>query len=68
MDREFIGVILFFVAVIVALLGVAIWTDSIACHSKWERTGFHVDFGPIQGCMIKTPRGWIPAENYRSLD
>lgn len=40
-----------------------------SCHSRWDRSGMHVKWGPVQGCLIsKDARMWIPADNYRDID
>lgn len=35
------------------------------CTSRAEKMGFKSDWGPVQGCMIKTPAGWVPIDAYR---
>jgi hypothetical protein len=42
---------------------------SYECRSKWERSGFLTDYGPVQGCLIsKDGKTWMPAERYRNAD
>lgn len=38
-----------------------------SCGSRAEKMGFRGDWGPIQGCMVKVDRQWIPIESYRVL-
>lgn len=42
--------------------------DKWSCESRWQRSGFEVSWGPIQGCLIKKDGKWIPDKNYRDLD
>lgn len=39
-----------------------------SCESRWQKSGFEVSWGPIQGCLIKKDGMWIPDKNYRNLD
>lgn len=42
--------------------------ESSVCHSTWGRSGMPVEYGPVMGCQVKTPQGWIPADRYRAID
>lgn len=54
-------------AIFVGLLMLIVWPfQSYSCHSKWDRSGLAVEFGPIEGCMVKSQNGWIPADNYHN--
>ncbi len=35
------------------------------CEAQWGEAG---QWGLLSGCMVNTPEGWIPAENYRLVD
>jgi hypothetical protein len=46
------------------------WGNWSACHAKWDRANMvSVEWGPIQGCMVKLPDGrWLPEERIREFD
>ena len=38
------------------------------CHAQWDRSGYGVEWGPIQGCMIEVkPNVWLPSKNLREI-
>ena len=45
---------------------IAIWADDNACHAKWQ-SRFPVSYDPVQGCLIDTGKGFIPADAYREI-
>lgn len=49
-------------------LGVAWLVGGVSCSSKAEKMELPYDYGLIQGCMVKAPRGWIPIEGVRDID
>lgn len=68
MDDEFWAVVM--VASVVGLI--AMVTGGVisynTCHSQWGRSGYSVEWGPIQGCMIEVkPNVWLPSKNLREI-
>jgi len=64
-------VCVFVTALLVAVVvGGAMVFEYLGCHAKWERAGMQlVEWGPIQGCMVKLPDGrWMPTERLREMD
>jgi hypothetical protein len=53
-----------------AIVGGAIWMDSIGCHARWDDSGVvSVSYGPLKGCMVKLPDGrTLPADSLREID
>lgn len=41
--------------------------ESWACHAQWDRSGMQVEYGPIEDCMVKTAKGWVPADSYKAI-
>jgi hypothetical protein len=54
----------------VIIPGIGMWGNWSACHAKWDRANMvSVEWGPIQGCMVKLPDGrWLPEERIREFD
>lgn len=51
-----------------AAFGIIGTVNTVECQSRWSQSGFHAQWGPIQGCRIsKDGRIWIPEENYRGI-
>ena len=68
MDKDLLGLVVA-VAVIGAItMAIVCGLGAMSCGSKADKMGMKWDFGPIQGCMVKTPHGWRPLEQYRSFD
>jgi hypothetical protein len=44
--------------------------SKIDCYSKWEQSGFQIQYGLMSGCLIKSSEksNWIPADNYREVE
>lgn len=59
------------IGAILAVVGILLFSNfvgGVECRSKWEQSGFEVQYGFLKGCLIKAPEGkWIPAENYREM-
>jgi hypothetical protein len=66
-DDGAFGVVFVWAALIFLIGVVPIIGDTYSCHSKWDRTAQAVEYGPVQGCMIKINGRWVPAENYREV-
>ena len=43
------------------------WAE-FSCSSRAEKMGFKSDWGPMQGCMVKTKDRWLPIESLREID
>ena len=55
------GVVVFFSVSFVIAFGL----DALSCASRWNRAGLEHSYGPLQGCMVKTPSGlWMPEKQY----
>jgi len=56
------------VIVLVFVIG-GILTTSASCHQKWARSGYQVEWGLFEGCVISADQGhvWIPADAYKEL-
>lgn len=64
MDNDTFGCIVY-VAMFAIVLAISLFFESISCGSKFP--GMQTSWGPIKGCLVNTPQGWIPAENYRVM-
>ena len=63
------AVIAFMGLIIVLVIAVVCWIDSISCSSRWEDSGFETKWGPIKGCIVHTPSGrWLPDDVIREVD
>jgi hypothetical protein len=51
-----------------ALLGLAMWVSAVTCSSQSEKMKMQSSWGPLQGCMVKAPRGWMPIESVRDVE
>lgn len=65
-DTKFtVLVVVFISSVIGAVLLAAFSLDWVGCSHRWERAGLESSYGPLQGCMVKTPTGiWMPERQY----
>ena len=50
---------------IIFVLGAYACFEYSACHNKAEKQGFKCEWGPLQGCMVKTDNGWMDYERLR---
>lgn len=41
------------------IIGVAYWADKSQCEAKATKQNLEYDYGPLQGCMVKTDKGWM---------
>ena len=55
------------VITIVLILVVAGVGDYISCKNKTEKQGMECSWGPFQGCMVKTEKGWIDYARLRYM-
>lgn len=65
---EGIGYILFLIVLVIVLMGGAYVADASSCQNRAKMMGFEHSYGVMQGCMIKTPTGWIPLDAYRVIN
>lgn len=54
-----------FIATVGVLVILAAFIDGTVCANRWPDR--NPSYGILQGCMIDTPDGRIPAENYRVM-
>lgn len=64
MSEDMFGCVFYLILTALFMIGYFIFSP-ISCSSKFP--GMSTDWGPIQGCLVNTSEGWIPAENYRVL-
>lgn len=67
MDKELFAILVFAVLSIGGLLGIGFWADSASCSARWNASGLETQWGVMSGCVVKTPKGWMPEANYRVL-
>lgn len=66
--KELLLIVVLCVAALVACFAIVARLEAYSCNSKWSRSGFETDYGPVQGCLIsKDGKTWIPDENYRDV-
>lgn len=58
----------FWLVTCVVCLGGSCAVGNYKCTSRAERMGMKHSWGPIQGCMVKAPRGWMPIEGVRDIE
>lgn len=56
------------IILLILLFVVAYGVGSSSCTSKAKLMKMEHDFGPFQGCMLKTKNGWRPIETLREID
>ena len=64
-DAEFVP------ALVIAGVSVILWVifASLSCSSRWADSGLKSSWGPVKGCLVKTPAGrWIPDDRVREVD
>jgi hypothetical protein len=66
MDRDdIIAVFVLFGIPFIALMAICMLMDRGQCHARWDGRISHVEWGIMEGCMLKTDAGvWIPDEAY----
>ena len=65
-NDDTIGCLALVITIVVVLAGAGIW-DYISCKNKSEKQGMECSWGPFQGCMVKTEKGWIDYERLRYM-
>jgi hypothetical protein len=68
-DIKLLGEILGGMMVLFGVLFViAIFADRASCHASFRGSALQTRYGVMSGCQVKSPNaGWIPADNYRSI-
>lgn len=41
------------------IIGIVYWADKSQCEAKATKQNLEYDYGPLQGCMVKTEKGWM---------
>lgn len=65
-DTDTMGCIALVLTIVLVLGGAAVW-DYFGCHNKAAKQGMECSWGPFQGCMVKTEKGWIDYERLRYM-
>ena len=52
---------------IVIVFGLVYGDNYFQCKNKAEKQGMECSWGPFQGCMVKTEKGWIDYERLRYM-
>lgn len=58
-------------SIIMAAIALVIWAvlASWGCSSRWAKSDMQTSWGPVQGCLVKTPGGrWVPDDRVRDVD
>lgn len=63
-DEIFVGC-MFYIVIIIAITLIGWGIESMACSARFPNMS--TSWGPIKGCLVYTPQGWIPADNYRVM-
>ena len=65
-DEEMFGCL---ATVIIIVLAVALVCGEsyLGCKKKAKMQGMECSWGPFQGCMVKTEKGWIDYERLRYM-
>jgi len=62
------GQAVFYLICIIGVIGVSMILDSMSCKARWKDSNvLGVQWGPIQGCRVKTEIGWIPEDRVREV-
>ena len=61
------GIGLTIILIITTLVGYTL-TKYFSCHKKAEMQGLECEWSPLQGCMVKMPRGnWMDYDRLRYM-
>lgn len=66
-DNDTIGCIAIVLTIILVVGGAAVW-DYFGCKNKAEKQGMECSWGPFQGCMVKTEKGWMDYDRLRYME
>lgn len=64
MNDDTFGCIFYAAILAIFVVGSLIFSP-MSCAAKFPT--METSWGPIQGCLVNTSQGWIPAENYRVM-
>ena len=68
MLKEFIGMLVGFIIVLVSLVYLANILVEYQCHSAWKLSKFKTSYSFSTGCLIEvSPNVWLPSKNYREI-
>lgn len=71
MKRTQRGSFEFVVTVVITGVSLILWVvlSSWQCSSRWADSGLKSSWGPVEGCLVKTPSGrWVPDDRVRDVD
>lgn len=61
--------LLFNLVVLAVLLAVWLIASYWSCTSRWSASGMPTSWGPVQGCLVRTPAGrWVPEDRVSDID
>lgn len=64
-----IGLVVGTGGVIVLVVFLMIWFESLQCEARWQASGMVSHWQITSGCLVQQPdQTWIPAGNYRVID
>lgn len=66
MNDETIGCIALVITIVLVLVFVY-GENYFSCKSKASKQGMECSWGPYQGCMVRTEKGWIDYERLRYM-
>lgn len=66
LDEEKFGCLALVITIVLVFVGVY-GEAYYSCKNKTEKQGMECSWGPFQGCMVKTEKGWIDYERLRYM-
>lgn len=66
MNDDTTGCLALVLTIVLVLAVAGVW-DYVSCKNKSEKQGMECSWGPFQGCMVKTEKGWIDYERLRYM-
>jgi hypothetical protein len=67
-DRQFFGFIGLAFLILVVILSIGLYLDSLTCISKWKDSGYESRWSILTACQVKHEGVWIPEKNFRTVD
>ena len=59
-----LGCVLF----VCGMFAIAFQLDGASCKARWNRSGYAVEYGVMQGCLVQRKDGtWVSETNLRDL-
>lgn len=66
LDEEKFGCLALVITIVLVFVG--IYRESYyTCKNKTDKQGMECSWGPFQGCMVRTEKGWIDYERLRYM-